>query len=449
MKKLFFIALIATITLSCRDVDNYATPECAIVGEIIDEYGDPLQLSVGRTNAVVRCVEVSTTYTNPDPIDIPLLPESKFANYGLFESTYKLYPYELPLVYDDGPVTVTTKPGEPQYVTFRVIPYLRIKLEIVDEMAYITITKPDGVDFTGSIISRQFMYGDFSNIYYNNAMTDDSNQTVVSVNFTSSAGVENSSVSSQAEILNRTHEIPLSILEDMKPGSYWFRFRCKIDGSDSDRCNYSEAVYATYTGPKAEVVEVVEFANDALKSYLISFYDADEDGEISLDEAETVTTIDVAGLSGITTLSDISYFTNLTTLDCSGTDVTEIDLSSNTALQYLDISDTSISVLDLSGCKNLTTLDVSNTSISVLDVSDCGDLETLDISNTSITTLDLSNCLNLQTISIEGCSSLTAVIYDSTLQGESDWLDGIPVEILVDDPSLVGEIVTPEIGAGD
>jgi hypothetical protein len=99
--------------------------------------------------------------------------------------------------------------------------------------------------------------------------------------------------------------------------------------------------------------------------------DTNGDSLISYAEAEVVTSIDIAaGCDGpwncddrITSLVGIEAFVNLETLNCSGNELTSLDVSECTALAYLDCSSNTLTSLDVSGCHALTYLDCSRNEL--------------------------------------------------------------------------------------
>ncbi|MBP3318352.1 MAG: fimbrillin family protein [Alistipes sp.] len=195
----------------------------------------------------------------------------------------------------------------------------------------------------------------------------------------------------------------------------------------------------TQTG---EMSDIINIPDAVFKAYLLNEYiyeknsegnyvatdkkiDANNDGEISIAEAEGVEYINVCGTSTqrISSLSGIEYFVNLKYLSCSYNQLTALDVSKNTALELLDVFDNPITTLDVSknvaltalSCysNQLTTLDVSNNTaltdlrcqtnqLTTLDVSNNTALERLLCSSNQLTTLDVSNNTALKSLQ---CSS--------------------------------------------
>ncbi|GGD26116.1 hypothetical protein GCM10011368_30130 [Hyunsoonleella pacifica] len=103
-----------------------------------------------------------------------------------------------------------------------------------------------------------------------------------------------------------------------------------------------------------------------------------------------VNNLDVFNLN-IDTLLGIEDFTGLTTLNCGGNNILELDISNNILLTNLDASGNNIEHLDLSANTALTVLNISNNNISSVDITTNVSLEDLNCSSNTIQLLDLSN----------------------------------------------------------
>lgn len=169
----------------------------------------------------------------------------------------------------------------------------------------------------------------------------------------------------------------------------------------------------------------VQFEDANFKSYCISNYDTDGDGEISFAEAENITRIDIYTQNpDIASLKGIEYFNNLAYLRCRGRDstsrigkLTYLDLSSNHALQTLSCNNNQMTSLDVSGCPALLTLNCQNNQMSSLDLSGCPSLQSVKCYTNLLSSLDLStntalsylDCANnqLSALNLTACTSLT------------------------------------------
>lgn len=118
---------------------------------------------------------------------------------------------------------------------------------------------------------------------------------------------------------------------------------------------------AKFSVPVRQNYEItpVNISDPAFKAYLLENYDVDGDGVLSTKEADAVTKIEASGL-GIKDMSGLaSKFPNLTWLDCSDNELTELDLSDLGALTYLDCSGNDLKTLDISVLVNLTAFDAT------------------------------------------------------------------------------------------
>ena len=147
----------------------------------------------------------------------------------------------------------------------------------------------------------------------------------------------------------------------------------------------------------------------------------ESDGRVKLtaenrQAMKTVTNLNLTS-KGLTDLSDIEWFTGLTTLNCSKNSLTELDVSNctaltilegtynqltaldvsaNTALTELDCHNNQLISLNVSGCTALMMLDSSFNQLTALDVSANAALIYLDCSHNQLTKLDVSNCTALE-----------------------------------------------------
>ncbi len=107
-------------------------------------------------------------------------------------------------------------------------------------------------------------------------------------------------------------------------------------------------------------VEAVAIADEHFLAALVEKHDVDGDGILSTKEASEVREIECSG-RGISNMSELStYFTEITYLDCSDNELTELDVTALTKLEYLDCSGNDIKELDIQRLQKLTTLDCTD-----------------------------------------------------------------------------------------
>ncbi len=98
----------------------------------------------------------------------------------------------------------------------------------------------------------------------------------------------------------------------------------------------------------------------------------------------------------ISDFTGIEGFTGLINLDCSGNDLTSLDLSSNINLVELNCENNNISNLNVTGNIDLETLNCNNNNLTNIDVSSNTKLTSLSVVFNSLTNLDLSFSPNLE-----------------------------------------------------
>ena len=135
--------------------------------------------------------------------------------------------------------------------------------------------------------------------------------------------------------------------------------------------------------------ENITIPDAAFKSYLVSKYDTNNDGEISKTEALKITYLNVSD-SGISSLLGIETMENLTNLMCESNQLTSLDVSKNTKLTYLSCSSNQLTSLDVTKNTALINLNCKNNQLTSLDVSKNTALTYLDCFSNRLTSLDVS-----------------------------------------------------------
>lgn len=208
---------------------------------------------------------------------------------------------------------------------------------------------------------------------------------------------------------------------------------------------------------------IVKFADANLKKQLLALkpsIDVNNDDEISVSEAQAVTSIDIhfetkedaEGAKVIRSLGGLEYFTNLRSLNLKNQSVTDaspvfklakleqlvlggnniktldlsamtalkdlrlydnaglttLDLSKNTQLEELYIQRTGISSLDISMLKKLTLLLANGARLTSLKANDLPELDRIDAVKNQLTTLEVTNLPKLTQLHADN-NKLTSV----------------------------------------
>lgn len=130
----------------------------------------------------------------------------------------------------------------------------------------------------------------------------------------------------------------------------------------------------------------------------------DSDGNAIITQ-ETIDNTSSLYLSGrqLTSLEGLDCFVNLTSLNCSQNQLTEIDCSKFSKLTDFNCSNNSLTALDVTNLTELEFLYCSNNNLNNLDVSNNSKLKSLDCSGNSLPTLDISTLTELTYLDCSGC----------------------------------------------
>lgn len=139
-------------------------------------------------------------------------------------------------------------------------------------------------------------------------------------------------------------------------------------------------------------INEANFPDEAFRNYVNTYVDTDGDGSLSASEISKVTQIFVFGVSN---LKGIEYFTSLTGLYCSNSQLTSLDVSKNVNLTMLSCYDTQLTALDVSKNVALEFLKCNRNKLIALDVSKNVNLEYLECDMNKLGTLDVSKNVNL------------------------------------------------------
>lgn len=156
------------------------------------------------------------------------------------------------------------------------------------------------------------------------------------------------------------------------------------------------------------------FANAVKESNSHIQWTANPDGTVSLDEYNRmeITMNWVAFLDlpnkNITSLAGIEYFTDLVTLDCSGNQLTTLDVTKLTKLKFLVCNDNQLTALDVTGLTILKNLFCSDNQLTTLDVTGLTSLTDLECNGNQLVSLDVSTLKELQILWCHG-NKMTAL----------------------------------------
>lgn len=136
------------------------------------------------------------------------------------------------------------------------------------------------------------------------------------------------------------------------------------------------------------------FPDAVFRKYVKQNFDWDEDGYLSDEECESVTTVFVINM-GIRSLDGISIFENLEELYCSENKIDQLDVSYNESLVNLDCAYNQITSLWLPQSSSLERLDCYDNKLTWLDLTQNVFLHSLWIQHNNIESIDIGDCNDL------------------------------------------------------
>lgn len=118
--------------------------------------------------------------------------------------------------------------------------------------------------------------------------------------------------------------------------------------------------------------------------------DQNQDGEISLEEAENISAL-LLSKKELTSIEGIEYFVNIVKLDCSGNKLSSVDISKNPRLVELICSSNNLSEINTKNNLALTKIYCSQNPLGSIDVTHLSELMSLRCIGNGIESLDITN----------------------------------------------------------
>ncbi len=263
-----------------------------------------------------------------------------------------------------------------------------------------------------------------------------------------------------------TEEIAASHIKADETASVTTCSRCGEKLVDLNATNFPDATFLTY----------------------VEQFDTDGDNMLLGSELTKVTEINVSGTSsvdgGITSLTGIEHFTELTSIRCdynSGitsidisafenltslyavncTGITNLNVANHTTLEYLNICGcTALGNVDYTGCTGLQTLYVNRGTITELDVSactaltqlhveSCEQLVSLDLrANTNLENVNARYMTSLHSFNASGCTKVTRILLSGDTALQSIDVSGCTSLTTLDTSTLTGLTTLTITGSG-
>ncbi|RHZ35956.1 GTPase [endosymbiont GvMRE of Glomus versiforme] len=131
-------------------------------------------------------------------------------------------------------------------------------------------------------------------------------------------------------------------------------------------------------------------------------------------------------------------FTNLQNLNCSGHELTSLDLGECRFLTELDCQNNKLNILNINGCHYLDRVDCSSNNLRDLDPSNCTKLKEINCGSNNY----------LEEVNISSCSELTKIGFGFTYNNEKNKLVQVSQVILAQDDDIRNILIVGMTGNG-
>lgn len=178
----------------------------------------------------------------------------------------------------------------------------------------------------------------------------------------------------------------------------------ELDVSNNKKLKYTNCDIEPFYGSGCVALNPTNFPDPGFRQYLTVNYGI-KNSILTSDNISAIGALNIVDKS-IHDLTGIEYLTSLSYLNCSGNEITSLDLSKNTNLSYVDCSNNKLTELVLGNSDRLSNLLCSNNQLTELDISHNPNLTKLECYGNRIADIDISNSdlLNVYTESTEVAS---------------------------------------------
>ncbi|WP_299674668.1 hypothetical protein [uncultured Dokdonia sp.] len=202
----------------------------------------------------------------------------------------------------------------------------------------------------------------------------------------------------------------------------------QIDPSFTPNNDWMIPTGSSYSESCPEFTCIVDIPDPIFKSFLLgsAIVNTNGNNEIECSEAASFTGELFLTVLNIQDLTGIEAFTSLTSLNCSETLLTNLNVSANIALTELNIANTQIAILDLSSNNLLNEFIGVNTSLTSLDVSGNSMLSRIVVSNnTQLEDLNVANGNNTAITDSDFLANnnpnLSCITVDDVAYSDTNW----------------------------
>ena len=164
---------------------------------------------------------------------------------------------------------------------------------------------------------------------------------------------------------------------------------------------------ATMAAQADVTINSTNFPDANFRSYLLSLYPS---GTITTSQINSLTNLDVSD-KNISSLQGIGYLTGVKYLDCSGNNLTTLNLTSNTNLINVYCRSNKLTSMNVSNLPSLSWLLADhNTNLSTITgLNTCSALTLINLESCGFTELNISGLPNLHALTVANNVRLDAL----------------------------------------
>ncbi|MFI3265400.1 MAG: hypothetical protein SNG38_08930 [Rikenellaceae bacterium] len=178
-----------------------------------------------------------------------------------------------------------------------------------------------------------------------------------------------------------------------------------------------------WTDENPAIVGLVQFKDEVFEEYMLAQFGKILGESLTEEEALTLTTLSMSK-KGVTDMTGINSFTNLTEIDCTYNDLTSLDISKLNKLTSLKIAYNYnlVDVIDPEDPSKMTLYYCHYVPRTVFDLSKFTGLKTLYAYGiTTITTIDFRNSPSLSAVHLNNDTALETIYLNSGQTNSGTW----------------------------
>ena len=192
--------------------------------------------------------------------------------------------------------------------------------------------------------------------------------------------------------LNGYNTTSLSVPGTMQRNGYLFR--CIVTDNKGVKISSDAAKLTVLDDSDLINIDEANFPDEIFREYIREKFDEDGNNRLDPEEIASVKSITIKD-KGCSSLKGIRFFTEVEQIDCSGNNLTELDVSGCSKLIAIECKNNKLTSVNISGCQALMGIDIEDNEFTDLDFSSCKYMMVILCGNNKLTSLDVSPYTNL------------------------------------------------------